>query len=151
MHFQKDAYLLHKWPLWYNVRMPPKFKAEVSQDLHKDKMERTKLLEARHNFSGLNGMKGEGDTLEEREKDNIEYVGGIEAIRGEIKNINLIPLDKLTGLTKKRIEKLSPGVFDSYNNLIERLKNENLTYKEFEEIVDEGLKLFPTQLEKWIR
>ena len=68
----------------------------------------------------------------------------IEEIREVIKDMADYYLKKLEDFTGKKtdeLDKIKPGICAQYNILMEKLKNPDLKYEDFEKTVNEGIKI----------
>ena len=65
----------------------------------------------------------------------------IEQIKELIKEADLKTLEQYTSLPREKLEFLDHGICDKYDSLIFELKNPNLTYERFEEIMKESWNL----------
>lgn len=65
----------------------------------------------------------------------------IEQIKKLIKEADLKTLEQYTSLTRGKLDFLDSGMCDKYDSLILELKNPNLTYERFNEIMKEAWNL----------
>jgi len=104
-------------------------KQEDTEDMQTEKRSAESLIkEAGNNFVALSWHRH--NTIEE--------------IREVIKNMaddHLKKLEDFTGKKTYELDKIKPGICARYNILIEKLKNPDLKYEDFEEITNEGIKI----------